>query len=44
MKFSFLCFGFCLALSVVSFADAELSKGVIQLLCALVNVPGMFLD
>lgn len=41
MRFSFLCFGFCLALAFVSFIDAEFGKGCIQLLCALVNIPSM---
>ena len=43
MKFSFLCFGFCIALTFVSFVDKEIAKGCIQLLCACANIPGMCL-
>ena len=41
MKFSFFCFGFCFSFAFNSFIDAEVGKGCVQLLCALVNIPGM---
>jgi hypothetical protein len=41
MRVSFFAFGFCLALAFNSFTDAELGKGFVQLLCALINIPGM---
>lgn len=41
MKFNFLCFGFCIGLAFVSFVDKEIGKGLVQLLCACINIPGM---
>ena len=41
MKFSFLCFGVCLGMALVSFSEGEITRGLIQLLGASLNVPGM---
>lgn len=41
MKFNFLAFGFCIGLAFVSFVDNEVAKGLIQLLCACINIPFM---
>lgn len=43
MRFSFLVFGFCVGMAVCSFIDKEISTGIIQILCACVNLPGMLL-
>jgi hypothetical protein len=41
MRFSFLAFGLCVGMAVCSFIDKEISTGVIQILCACINLPGM---
>ena len=41
MLISFLGFGLCLGMSIGSFASGNDSTGVIQLLCACLNIPGM---
>lgn len=41
MRFSFLCFGFCIGVALGFFIDGEITAGAFQLLCALGSVPGM---
>lgn len=41
-KFGITCFGFCLGLAFMSFVNGNVSTGVIQLLCAAVNLQWFF--
>lgn len=41
MKFNFLAFGFCIGLAFASFVDKEVTKGIVEILCACINIPAM---
>ena len=41
MTFSYIGFGLCLGMAIGSFISGNDSAGIIQLLCACANIPGM---
>ena len=41
MIFSYIGFGMCLGMAIASFVSGNVNAGIIQLLCASMNIPGM---
>ena len=41
MTISYIAFGLCLGMSMCSFISGNDSAGIVQLLCACANIPGI---